>query len=306
MTALDSPSVRTRLERVLPQGWLPYLLHLRPRAWPIVAAHMTVGFLLANGAAFHGQSLGRWALAAISWAILGNGGTLAINSVYDRDDGDIGYLDNPPPIPRHLLAVSLTFLLAGWLVAAALGAQFLAAYTACLVMSLLYSVPPIRAKARAGFDVLINAAGFGGLTVFAGWAALDRPLTPPIVAVAFGFFFLFVAFYPLTQIYQMGEDRARGDSTLALALGKRNSLRLSLLAIALAFTFFLGETWAHYPAWRSIGLIIALGLWLGLLIPWLRRSETADTPSEQRGFYQALWIWAITDLAVVIAMFPLP
>jgi len=54
---------------------------------------MTVGFLLANGAAFHGQSLGRWALAAISWAILGNGGTLAINSVYDRDDGDIGYLD---------------------------------------------------------------------------------------------------------------------------------------------------------------------------------------------------------------------
>jgi 4-hydroxybenzoate polyprenyltransferase len=174
------------------------------------------------------------------------------------------------------------------------------------MMSLLYSVPPIRAKARAGFDVLINAAGFGGLTVFAGWAALDRPLTPPIVAVALGFFFLFVAFYPLTQIYQMGEDRARGDSTLALALGKRNSLRLSLLAAVLAFAFFLGEPWLHYPAWRSAGLVIALGLWLALLIPWLRRSETADTPSEQRGFYRALWIWAITDLAVVIAMFPSP
>jgi len=267
---------------------------------------MTVGFLLANGAAISGESLGRWALAAVSWAILGNGGTLAINSVYDRDDGDIGYLDNPPPIPRHLLAVSLTFLLAGWLVAATLGAQFLAAYTACLVMSLLYSVPPIRAKARAGFDVLINAGGFGGLTVFAGWAALDRPLTPPIVAVALGFFFLFVAFYPLTQIYQMGEDRARGDKTLALALGKRNALRVALLAVGLAFTFFLGEVWAHYLAWRSTGLVIALGFWLALLIPWLQRSQTTDPPSEQRGFYRALWIWAFTDLAVVVAMLPSP
>ena len=304
MSVMDTPRVRARLERILPPGWLPYLLHLRPRAWPIVAAHMTVGFLLANGVAFNGESLGRWALAAVSWAILGNGGTLAINSVYDRDEGDIGYLDNPPPIPRHLLTVSLAFLVAGWLVAALLGVQFLAAYTACLAMSVLYSVPPIRAKARAGFDVLINAAGFGGLTVFAGWAALDRPLTPPIVAVTLGFFFLFVAFYPLTQIYQMGEDRARGDSTLALTLGKRNSLRLSLLAIALAFALFLGEAWAHYHAWRSTGLVLALGLWLALLIPWLRRSETADTPSEQRGFYQALWVWAITDLAAVVAMLP--
>jgi 4-hydroxybenzoate polyprenyltransferase len=304
MSVLDSPRVRTRLERILPRGWLPYLLHLRPRAWPIVSAHMTVGFLLASGAALTGENLGRWVLAVLAWGVLGNGGTLAINSVYDRDPGDIGYLDNPPPIPRFLLAVSLASLFAGSLVASVLGGQFLAAYSVCLVMSILYSVPPIRVKARAGLDVLINAAGFGGLTVFAGWAALDRPLTSPIVPVALGFFFLFVAFYPLTQIYQMDEDRERGDHTLALALGKRNALLLSLVAVVLAFVCFLGEVGAHYLTWRSIGLVIALGLWLALLIPWLRRWAAADRPSEQRGFYQALWIWAISDVAVVIAMFP--
>jgi hypothetical protein len=32
MSVLDSPRVRTRLERILPRGWLPYLLHLRPRS----------------------------------------------------------------------------------------------------------------------------------------------------------------------------------------------------------------------------------------------------------------------------------
>ena len=122
--------------------------------------------------------------------------------------------------------------------------------------------------------------------------------------VALGFFFLFVAFYPLTQIYQMDEDRERGDHTLALALGKRNALLLSLAAVVLAFVFFLSEAAAHYLTWRSIGLVIALALWLALLIPWLRRSASSDRPSEQRGFYQALWIWAITDVAIVIAMFP--
>lgn len=42
-------------------------------------------------------------IAAVAWAVLGNGGTLAINSVFDRDGGDIGYLDDPPPVPAALL-----------------------------------------------------------------------------------------------------------------------------------------------------------------------------------------------------------
>jgi 4-hydroxybenzoate polyprenyltransferase len=302
MAAIDSPRIRSRLERLLPAGWLPYLLHLRPRAWPIVAAHMSVGVLLALGPAFTAESLRRWLVAAVAWGILGNGGTLAINSVFDRDEGDIGYLDNPPPVPRHLLAFSLVFLLAGWGLAATLGGMFLAAYSLCLAMSLLYSVPPIRAKARAGFDVLINSAGFGGLTVFAGWAALGRPVTSPIVAVAIGFFFLFAGFYPLTQIYQMDEDRSRGDSTLALSLGRRNAILFSLVAVSLASVFFLGEAWAHFRTWRSILLVAALALWYVLLLGWRRRSATANRAYEQRGFYTALWIWALTDVAVVAAM----
>lgn len=295
-------NARNILERILPARWLPYLLHLRPRAWPIVAAHMSVGALLAIGTDFTPESLRRWILAALAWGVLGNGGTLAINSAFDRDEGDIGYLDDPPPVPRHLLAFSLAFLLAGWALAFTLGAVFLAAYSVCLVMSLLYSVPPIRAKARAGFDVLINSAGFGALTVFAGWAAIQRPIEPPVPAVAIGFFFLFAGFYPLTQLYQMDEDRARGDSTLALALGKRNALRLALVAILVAFAFFLGEAWLDIRRPASLGLVLSFGLWLALLVPWLRSAESTPPATEQRGFYQALWIWALTDVAVVVAM----
>src|SRR2546430_2867318 len=53
-------------------------------------------------------TLFRSALAALAiWVICLNGGTLAINSVFDKDEGDIGYLVAPPPIPTYLLAFSV-------------------------------------------------------------------------------------------------------------------------------------------------------------------------------------------------------
>src|SRR5690606_15305030 len=99
-----------------------------------------------------------------------NGGTLAINSAFDRDEGDIGYLDAPPPVPRHLLAFGMALMALGQLAAiVALPRSFAAVYGACFVMSVLYSVPPFRWKAVAGLDLVINALGFGALTAYAGW-----------------------------------------------------------------------------------------------------------------------------------------
>ncbi len=186
-----------------------------------------------------------------------------------------------------------------------MGGAFLWVYTTCFALSILYSVPPFRAKARAGFDVIINSIGFGALTLFAGWAAVGKPAGAPVVAVGVGFFFLFAGFYPLTQIYQMDEDQSRGDSTLALVLGRTNALRFATAAVSLAFVFFLGQAWSGYRTFRAAGLVVALALWLGLLIPWWRRAASLGRAREQRGFYQALWIWAITDITIVAAMCPI-
>ena len=298
--------MRTRefLRKVLPPGWLPYLLHLRPRAWFIVAAHMSVGFLLANGFDFTADAIRRWIVAALAWGVLGNGGTLSINSVFDQDEGDIGYLDDPPPPPRYLSLFSLTFLLLGWLLAVTLGQHFLVAYTICLIMSLLYSVSPFRLKARAGFDVIINSVGYGALTLYAGWAAANRPPESPIINVVVGFFFLFAGFYPMTQIYQMAEDLRRGDVTLALLLKKRNALRFAMAAVGIAFAFMLGEAWMRYRQLRSVGILVALALWGVVLLPWHRYYDQLDEAYEQQAFYRALWVWAFTDLSIVLAMVP--
>lgn len=286
---------------------LDYLLHLRPAEWPIVAGHTAVGYLLAIGPA--GALAGaRWreaALGIVLWVVCLNGGTLALNSAFDRDEGDIAYLRRPPPPPRGLAPASLALMLAGQALAFALPPGYRIAYAACVVMSLLYSVPPMRLKAVAGADWLINMLGFGTLTPYAGWAATGVPLEPARGLTLVAFCPLFAALYPLTQLYQLEEDTRRGDRTLATVLGVRGSLDAAAAALAVAFVLFAAAGvvagWGlDARAWRWPVLALALAGWLAVLLPWRRDARQFGIGDHQRGMYRALAAWALTDLVVLV------
>lgn len=282
---------------------LDYLLHLRPAEWPIMAAHTALGYLLAvgiGGAA--GEHLGPALLGLLLWVVCLNGGTLALNSAFDRDEGDIAYLRNPPPPPRRLALFSVGLMAVGQLAALALPPLFGQLYALCFALSVLYSVPPWRLKAVAGADWLINMAGFGTLTPLAGWATTGRPLDGVTAIVLLGFCPLFAALYPLTQLYQLEEDARRGDRTLALMLGARRSLNVALAAAAAAFLLF---AWAairsQWPAgWRWWVLLVALVAWAAVLVPWRVQGERLRPGEHQRRMYLALGAWAVTDLAVLV------
>jgi 4-hydroxybenzoate polyprenyltransferase len=286
--------------RLLPGDLFSYVLHLRPAEWPIMAGHTILGYVLAVG--LQGAGRGERFLPALGavllWVIFLNGGTLAINSVFDKDEGDIGYLNTPPPLPPQLLAFSVALLASGQLLAFALPLGFRIDYAICFALSILYSVPPFRFKAVAGVDWLINMWGFGTLTPLAGWAATGRPLDTGHALVLLGFCPLFAGLFPLTQLYQVDEDRRRGDRTLALLLGLRASLGLAIACTLLAFALF---GWAalilRIPAWL---LIVPLAAWLCVLIPWYRGRDALPAAGHQRGMYRALAAWAVTDLAVVL------
>ena len=290
--------------RVFPGDVFSYLLHLRPAEWPIMAAHTALGFLLAMGLgpALRGEQLraGIWGL--LVWVVCLNGGTLALNSVFDKDEGDIGYLRAPPAPPRHLLAFSLGLLAAGQVLAFRLPADYRIVYAVCLAMSLAYSVPPLRFKAVAGVDWVINMWGFGTFTPYAGWAATGRPLDLTHGLVLLGFCPLFASLYPLTQIYQFEEDRRRGDRTLALILGMKASLIAAIVAALLSFACFAAAAFRRGAlAWQWIGIAVALAGWLWVLVPWYRRRDAMTSAEHQRGFYAALTAWAVTDVAVLAA-----
>ncbi len=288
-------------------SWFDYLLHTRPAEWPIVAAHTLVGYLLAVGlgGAIDGERLGAGVLGVGLWVICLNGGTLALNSAHDRDEGDIAYLRRPPPPPQHLAEFGFALMVIGLIGAFLLPPAYRAAYAICLGLSVLYSVPPIRLKAVPGADWVINMLGFGTLTPFAGWAATGLPLTPVGGLILLGFGFLFAGLYPLTQIYQFEEDSRRGDRTLARTLGVRRSLLVSVGAVGAAFVVFVlagvRAGWGGHEAWRWLALGLCAGAWGVVLLGWLWQRRGMGTREHQSRMYQALGAWAVTDVVIVLA-----
>lgn len=287
--------------RVFPGDVYSYLLHMRPAEWPIMAGHTLLGYILAVGlkGAGSGEQLGPALFALVVWVVFLNGGTLAINSVFDKDEGDIGYLNAPPALPRYLLHVSVALLVIGQLLAFLLPVGFQIAYAICFVLSILYSVPPFRFKAVAGVDWVINMWGFGTLTPYAAWAATGRPLDLGHAVILFAFCPLFAGLYPLTQLYQFDEDRRRGDRTLALILGMRASLWVALLSTLVAFALLGWATILLGAGKRGLALVVPLVLWLTVLMPWLTRYSQWSPKQHQQGMYRALVAWALTDLGVL-------
>ncbi len=291
--------VRALAKNVLGEELLAYVLHLRPLEWPIMTAHFFLGSLLATGFALN------WVDAIWGWfifVVLMNGGTLAINSAFDKDEGDVGYLKAPPKPPKYLLHVSIVMLLASLLLGFTLPTLFAWSNAVCVVMSVLYSVPPIRLKARSGWDLVINCLGFGLLTPLAGWGLTGRPMNEPFMAVILGFFLLFGSLYPLTQIYQVEEDRSRGDRTMVIAFGEGRSLAIALGLAILAHLCF-GYAFVANPG-AGAWMLLSLGAWIIVLLPWLLKWRSYTREQHEKGMYKALFAWAVTDITLLVLLFP--
>jgi 1,4-dihydroxy-2-naphthoate octaprenyltransferase len=191
------------------------------------------GFMLG------GASLSRRAIIGfVSFHIFLYGGITAYNSYYDRDEGPVGGLRSPPPVIEALLPFSLVVQFIGLALAGAVGFWFALLYVAVMLLSVLYSHPRHRWKAKPIGSLFIVAFGQGAVGYLGGWLCGAQPprslvsLNPMLglcVATLSA-----VGLYPLTQIYQIDEDRARGDQTFAVAFGADASFKFALACILVA------------------------------------------------------------------------
>ena len=292
--------IRRAFEQTIGPTKMAYILHLRPLEWPVITVHFLVGSLLATGLEIrcHTTILG-W----LVFVLLLNGGTMAINSVFDQDDGDIGYLRQPPSPPKYLLHISTGMLVASFVIGFRLPTLFAWCNAICVVMSVLYSVPPFRLKSRAGWDLFVNCLGFGLLTPLAGWGLTGRPVSINIISIVIGFAFLFGALYPLTQLYQIEEDRNRKDRTLTIVLGEPTSIMLSISLTIIAHLWF---TWGALCCGRNLSpIIVSLMSWLMVLLPWRAKWRQWTPKQHESGMYKALAVWAITDINILVTFWRL-
>ena len=206
------------------------------------------------------------ALAFVAFHLFLYGGVTAFNSYYDRDQGPVGGLAQPPPVVAALLPFAIALQAVGWLLAALVNLPVGLAYGGFVLLSTAYSHPRLRLKGRPLPSLLTVALGQGVLAYLAAWAAargeLASALTPLGGLGLAAATLLILGLYPLSQLYQIDEDRARGDRTLAVAWGPRRCFLLALTCQALGGAALVAVVARRFGG--GDGLLVGLGLALQL------------------------------------------
>ena len=253
----------------------PLVVHLRLHFQLLLAPVFLWGWLVAGGG---------WSasilIAFLAFHVFLYAGATAFNSYYDRDQGPVGGLEHPPAGVSALLPVSLGIQLAGWLLAALVNLPFFLIYAAFGLLSIAYSHPRLRLKARPLASLATVALGQGVLAYLGAWAAargeLSSALSPLGILGATAATLLILALYPLSQLYQIQEDGARGDRTPAVAWGAPRCFQ-----IALACQLIGGTAMLSVVARRDgplDALIVGLGLaaQLAAVAWWARHHDPRD------------------------------
>ena len=207
------------------------ILHLRLNISIILAPIFLWGFYLKVG---EFNAIFFWGF--IAFHIFLYGGSNAFNSYYDKDEGPIGGLKNPPKVTKELLKFSIGCKIIGLIISMFLNEKFFALYFLFAALSIIYSHPYKRWKASPYFSIFTIGVGQGGIAFLAGYfcQTIEIKSFPILIFGMFTTIFMSMAMYPLTQLYQVEEDRKRNDITFAVYWGIKNSFKFSYLCIIIS------------------------------------------------------------------------
>jgi 1,4-dihydroxy-2-naphthoate octaprenyltransferase len=267
------------------------LIHLRLHFQALLAPIFLWGFLLADG-----QPTPRFLLAFVALHLFLYGGTTAFNSYYDRDQGPVGGLEHPPPVTQALLPFSLFMQGCGLLLAMFVNLPFLVIYLLTFVVATAYSHPRTRLKRHPWISLLVVAIGQGGVIALAGWMTA-RPEVRELSAIAWWGILASTltigGIYPVTQIYQIEEDLARGDVTFAAWVGPKHALWFAVILQALGAAILVWLIYQMYGALQGALISLAYGVTLLVLLHW---STTFDTSAVIANYRRVMQITFATSL----------
>ena len=275
------------------------LVHLRLHFQILLSPIFLWGFYLAGGT----PDVRFWT-AFLSLHVFLYGGATAFNSFYDRDEGPVGGLATPPPVTPELLPFSLIMQATGVLLAAAVGVAFLALYLATFMLFAAYSHPSTRLKGRPVAGLVAVALGQGLIAGLCGVAAAGSlaALSTLDWLGLLGAAGMTTGFYPITQLYQVREDLARGDVTFAAWRGARGTFRfalglmgLSALLLSAVFLVMFG------PGLAALLSPFCAGL-LGTLWRWSHRYDPEAILANYRQVMRLHRVMSLGFLAMLLVL----
>jgi len=188
------------------------------------------------------------------------GGTTAFNSHYDKDEGPVGGIEAPPPPGPWLLPGSLALQGLGLALAALVDVRFFAVCLVYAVLGVMYSHPSTRLKARPFGSWAVVMFGQGALGALAGVVATGTARVTAEAAWGLaGASLLVGALYPLTQLFQVAEDAARGDRTAAIVLGRRGTCAA---AVGLSVVGAVCMALSADAGGRALDAVVLGGAWV--------------------------------------------
>ncbi len=263
-------------------------LHLRiPFSYFLLPIYL---FSLAISPNFTGHSI-LWTFLIIHFFLYpaSNG----YNSYFDKDEGSIGGLRNPPPVKKGLYYLSLLFDV----IAVVLGLLLINLTFAIMlfiygIVSKAYSHPSTRIKKYAITGWLITGVFQGFFSVVMCYVGinnfpLDAVFVPEVLWAGVLTSGMLWANYPMTQVYQHQEDSARGDRTFSILLGIRGTF---IFAGAL-FTLVTGGFVLYFIRFFTSVYAVAFPLFLSpVVLYFLLWSARVFRDESKADFTHAMWL----------------
>lgn len=175
-----------------------------------------------------------WSLAAAFTLLLGtlmaailNAGSNGLNQIYDLEVDRVNKPHRTLPSRRMTLpeagTVTLVFFLLALAVALAINIQCFLLALAAAVLTVVYSVPPLRTKARGMWANITIAVPRGVLLKVAGWSCIKSVVAvePWFIGMIFGLFLLGAS--STKDFADIEGDRAGGCRTLPIVYGVRRA-----------------------------------------------------------------------------------
>lgn len=222
------------------------------------------------------------------------------NSFFDKDEGSIGGLKNPPKVNRFLFPTVLIFDVAAILMSLILSLKFAMLILVYTLVSKAYSYDKIRLKKYPLIStlVVITFQGFFMfLTVQEGLGSKSVFDSENLILALCSSIFL-LGSYPLTQVYQHKEDAERGDKTLSLLLGIKGTFVFSSVAFLLG-TVIMGWTLVQQNNVNDFFFFLILGLPILMYFGFWFRKVLND--EKEADFEQTMKMNIISSLSLSAA-----